>query len=554
MTTSNGLTGMSINVSQANWLNLLPDMKDKNVLKAGTNNIDNIVSISYTSPNNLSCIGDSLDKLNEVVNNFYTNIEEISESSFDYIILDEPEYLLELKSLRRIKQNLFKLSKLLKSGGQIMVCVPDTALSFIYRFFIRTYLKQVKLSHQNYYLCDSSSDEPMTIVPYINNIKWLASDLPNHNEKPFTFKSIAKSYIKRTIFNSMGIYNPFRGLILVASRSFNNDSCFITGYDKLKRVTQDEVDIIKYEGLELVCVCMTAKYLMKHYLFFYNKLNGDLVLIGKVGYKSDLHIDDMERDYRNLDMVSDCKVHLDKFKIKVASSDYYSKSLNKSILIQTAVAGKSLRYIFGKMLSQNMNDDLLGFLDKITDVQINIQDICLQNLSHKVSAIDNDYFYNYLNAPLDDILSNESDFFHYIQHGDFAVNNVFLDEVSNEWGVIDWEWLGSGFPPLFDLFSLFTSIRFSKGGVTKYDAFEGYYISFTDSFFDKNWFSEFLIGLVKRYCNHYDLSMDDVYRYFIAFILFHCNKFRKNELPEYQSLYEKMMKFTIDNKDKFIFK
>ncbi|MCW9055051.1 MAG: hypothetical protein OQK47_00395, partial [Gammaproteobacteria bacterium] len=153
MTTSNGLTGMSINVSQANWLNLLPDMKDKNVLKAGTNNIDNIVSISYTSPNNLSCIGDSLDKLNEVVNNFYTNIEEISESSFDYIILDEPEYLLELKSLRRIKQNLFKLSKLLKSGGQIMVCVPDTALSFIYRFFIRTYLKQVKLSHQNYYLC-----------------------------------------------------------------------------------------------------------------------------------------------------------------------------------------------------------------------------------------------------------------------------------------------------------------------------------------------------------------------------------------------------------------
>lgn len=47
----------AINISQANWMNLVPDLYNKDVLKVGTERIDNIMAIVYFEPKTLSCIG-----------------------------------------------------------------------------------------------------------------------------------------------------------------------------------------------------------------------------------------------------------------------------------------------------------------------------------------------------------------------------------------------------------------------------------------------------------------------------------------------------------------
>ena len=76
------------NVSKANWLNLLPDLQRKKVLKIGTDSIDIIKTISCNNVASLSCIGVARIELQDIVNKFYQNEKNIGEK-FDVVIFDE---------------------------------------------------------------------------------------------------------------------------------------------------------------------------------------------------------------------------------------------------------------------------------------------------------------------------------------------------------------------------------------------------------------------------------------------------------------------------------
>jgi len=47
---------------------------------------------------------------------------------------------------------------------------------------------------------------------------------------------------------------------------------------------------------------------------------------------------------------------------------------------------------------------------------------------------------------------------HWTAHGDFNVENLLLDMNTNRLTVIDWEFVRSGLPPLFDVFTLFFAV------------------------------------------------------------------------------------------------
>lgn len=544
---------MNINVSSSNWLNIIPDIQDMDVLKIGTQKSDNIISILYSNPKSLSCVGTSNDNIKTYVNNFFDNIDNVPYKCFDSIILDEPEYITEAKSIDSIKSIISKLSKSLKINGTIIICVPDTMFHIKYRHIVKAAFLSQKFDIIKYYLCDPSSDNPMTIVPFTGNSKWITRNLPNLNEKPFNFRSIIKSYIKYFLFTLTRIYYPYRDLIIVAQKSDNTESVFFSGFKDLKKITNNGTEIVKYEDIDLTYICMTATYLRQHYVFFYNKSNDDLVLITKIGYESSLEIDNMERDYSNLSIVSSCQNELDLRNIRVASPAYYNTTQDKSILVQTSVPGKSLGHIINKYFYKSDRDNIIRLLDELTNIHIYIQDVFSTKLEKNITRLSSDYYNNYNNYNIGFSNKDSFSFLRFIQHGDFAVNNIFFDSNSKEWGIIDWEWLSIGFPPLFDLFSLFTSIGFTKSKTHKSNIFDRYFVSFTDTFFDDNWFSKSLINFIKRYSKHHNLSLSDTYMYIIFFLLFHCNKYRKNNLPEYQNLYERMLTHTLNNKESFIF-
>ena len=75
-------------VSDANWLNILPDLQQKKVLKIGTDSIDIIKIISYCNVASLSCIGMPRVELQNIVNKFYQNEEDIRER-FDVVIFNQ---------------------------------------------------------------------------------------------------------------------------------------------------------------------------------------------------------------------------------------------------------------------------------------------------------------------------------------------------------------------------------------------------------------------------------------------------------------------------------
>lgn len=541
-----------VRVSQTNWLNLLPDIKGIDVLKVGVKQTDSIVSISYSNPKALCCIGAVDDELNDIVDMFYDSVDAVTVREFDLIIFDEPECFTELQSFKKIKKMLLKASELLSEKGILMLCCPDGVLNIKYRYYINKTLSSTRFSSKSYYLCEPSAEEPMSIVPYSADSAWLIGGFPNFNEKPFLLKAVAKRYIKEIIFNLMRIYYPFRGLLLVASQPVNTDNYLFSSFKRLKKVIVNKDVTVEYEGNTLRYVCYTGRYLKKHYLFFYNYDDDDIVLIAKIGYSSNLPIDDIEREYKNLILMAGCQDEFIERKIKIATLVHYDYSPVKSVLIQSAVSGKSLRYILCKYKYQNSKNEILSMLDQITDAQLYIQDTFSRKLNNSVARINKDYFVNYTDMVLDCELLEQSRLYSFIQHGDFTANNIFYDEKLEQWGIIDWEWLSMGFPPMFDIFSLYASVRYTNTDINKYNEFDGYYISLVDTFFDKNWFSEYLVKLLVRYCEHYHLEVEDSYNYFIAFILFHCNKFRKNALPEYQHLYEKILIFAEENKHKYL--
>lgn len=541
-----------VRVSQANWLNLLSGIENKDVLKVGVKKTDNIISISYSNPKTLSCIGDLDDCMGSIVDVVYKNIDAVPVGIADFVILDETDFFVACKSYEKIKIILLKIAKTLKDNGVLMLCFPDGILNFKYRYLINRALAETEFISKAYYFCEPSSEEPMCIVSYSTDSLWMTGGFPNFNEKPFIIKERIKKYIKQSIFDVMKLYYPFRGIVVVAKKNIDTQSYLIPSFDKLKNINSNNEVTIEYQGKPLRYVCYTGRYLKKHYLFFYNLYDDEIVLIGKIGYSSDLPIDDIEREYKNLILMTECYEMFSKKNINIATLVHYDHSIEKSILIQSSVPGKSLRYLLSRYEYHNNKAQMLKLIDQISDAQLYIQDTCTNKLGHAVAKIDEDYFYNYTDMDLDGDLFWKLNILNFIQHGDFTANNIFYEEASEQWGIIDWEWQSIGFPPLFDLFSLFASVRFASTNIKKYSEYEGYYISLVDTFFDKNWFSDHLVILIIRYCDHYHLKYEIVYTCFIAFILFHCNKFRKNKLPDYQYLYEKFLKYAEDNKDRFI--
>lgn len=539
-----------IDISKSNWLNLIPDITGKDVLKVGTNRIDNILPIAYSGPKSFYCIGDSIADQDGYISGYYSNVNDVPLDAFDLVIIDESEYITSIKSYKKIKEILVKISQIIRNKGTLLLCFPDGLLSMKYRYWINKALSSTKFNNGNYFLCDPSAENPVTIVPCHINSRWLICDIP-FNEKPFTFKVRVKAVLKRLLFSITKKYNPLRGLILIAEKSKYNKSYYDYAFNKIENVLNNK-NVLK-EDVKLIMICITAHYVRKYYIFFYNILNFHLLLIIKINYKSSRKIDDLRQEYENMIMLSNCIKKLSEKNIKVPCPIHSDFLQEKDITIQSAVSGISVSWILEKHKHLNDQKTILMILDRLTDIQVFLQEVCSHEIIDSVYAVGNEYFNNYMCISYDWKKHDQSAYLAIVQHGDFAVNNIFFDTNTNEWGIIDWEWMGKGYPPLFDLFSLFTSVRFVNKNSSG-DVFDKYYISFVHTYFDNNWFSEYLNKLVKRYCKNFNLNSVHIYTFFITYLLFYCNKYKMSNLLQFRRLYEKMLTYAVNNDKAFVLK
>ena len=106
------------------------------------------------------------------------------------------------------------------------------------------------------------------------------------------------------------------------------------------------------------------------------------------------------------------------------------------------------------------------------------------------------------------------------QHGDFAFTNL-IARPQGDLAVIDWDHFASGYPPLFDLFSLLNSLAFAGADARSPDTrVERLAAAFSRAWLADRWFQAQSAALLTDYCSRFDIPRTEVKRYFLEHISF----------------------------------
>ncbi len=507
------------------------------------------MAITSSRPESLDCVGDRTNIKDMPSVKYYNSIGEVPGKDFDIIILDEPSFLTGCKSLSEVKTILSGISEVIREDGSVLIRFPDTLVASLRcRYWVERTLSHYGFNQVSYFLCDPSAEQPLTIIPYGSAAASLAGSFVNITDSRSSLLSKMKEMLKRVIFRTSMIYNPFRGLVLVGRK----DVAPVKANEGVLESVQRELHgkmATKATGPPFVSLVDRG---WKHLVFIHDGKDGRLNFIAKIGHKATRWNGAIRNEYENLTVLSRCKPGFSERKINIPEPIHYEGELDRSWAVQSAVPGVSVKSIIERYMREDDRKGIMWIVGQLIEMQKLIQKTCTEKLVNDLPMIRNDYFHNYLGVQLDFEKGDSELFSDQVQHGDFGTVNVFHDARTGEWGVIDWEGMASGYPPMLDVFCCITSVGFVMRQRGRMREDEGYMDSFIDTYFRMSWFSEYLNELVKGYCDYFHLERRAVFRNFTAYLLYQCNRYRlKEKYPPYQRRYEKMLIYAVENEENF---
>ena len=113
-----------------------------------------------------------------------------------------------------------------------------------------------------------------------------------------------------------------------------------------------------------------------------------------------------------------------------------------------------------------------------------------------------------------------------VQHGDFSVENVFLDRKTGRIEIIDWTDAGKGFPPLYDIFLLFCSSGYlhdSDGGRRVLTDDEFWMASFEDLFLSEHGMAVMVRRLLSAACDRLKIRPGQLRALLVEFLIIQMN-------------------------------
>ena len=177
---------------------------------------------------------------------------------------------------------------------------------------------------------------------------------------------------------------------------------------------------------------------------------------------------------------------------------------------------------------------------------------CLTDQSAKsVGRVPNIYFQDYLRLGLEWTHGDPQVFSECVQHGDFSVNNLLYDSASQFWGIFDWEAMACGYPALFDWFSFVTSLKLTSDSRPCRHNAKDYYESFILTYFREHEHTEHLRTLTMQCCRYFMIDRATMQKYFTAFLLYQCNRYRLLGFPPYRTLWENALTYAVEHADLF---
>jgi SAM-dependent methyltransferase len=139
-----------------------------------------------------------------------------------------------------------------------------------------------------------------------------------------------------------------------------------------------------------------------------------------------------------------------------------------------------------------------------------------------------------------------------VQHGDFTIENIFVEAKSGQLTVIDWENLMAGASPLYDLFTLLISAlpAMDADSNRKEDLVDLWEGLFKATFLGGGRCAGLFQKLVAAACERLNIAPSLVWPMFIQFLLFRIHFYRPGSTM--RDLFTRLLRLTVRSRDLFI--
>ena len=537
--------------SQTQWLNLL-SVEGKSVLWWGKEFEQAVVALRERRCKQLTCIGPPNEALTRYGVTCVESANAIPKGSIDIAFIRAGCFFDSFRSGEGFDTAIAGICRILKSDGLLLVAIPQGSKSVVRRHLTTRALMREGFKYHQHYLEDSLAPFHRAIVPYSEDPEWAVQYLADASTIHRSgIVGRLKQTAKRTVYRITGIFNP-RYALLVLARKTPDDSA--PGAPSLSERTRTIASQLLGHPSKTPVVLWTRPYSGKQQLFSFYPRNHNLLAIGQVSIQTQDRGGLARQSYENLVLLSPLVGVLAGKGISVPVLLEGGESGPMTFYVRSGVTGENIDDLVQTYLRRDDRRRLASLVQESLDLQALCQDELTSSLRDRAPRIEDHYFENYLNLPLEDYSPLGQVGAGMVQHGDFAPVNILHYAARGQWGLIDWEWMRASYPPLFDVFTFFLRVHYlehRRNGLTPQQELVN---SVVDSFFSSNWFSVFVRDQTYRYCDRYKIPYKDAFDHFTRFLLFQCGRYRYaiTAHPTTIASYEEVLKWSISHKERFV--
>jgi hypothetical protein len=546
--------------SQSHWMNLLPDLTDLDILKVGARRAENLVGLCRRSGRPIACLGEQNGTLVDAQIRFYPTPEQLSASAYDVAVIDEQEFFQTHRSAGAVSAALQRLAAALKPGGWLVVCLPDGLGALGLRKRITALLSSAGFAAIQRFACEPSAELPLRIVPLDEDPRRDALALCSFpGSVPRSGRAGARDSVKRVLYRVLGIYNPRFGMVVVARKGVlaGSEPSF---QQKVAEIVRAACRLPSQTPLTVLLE--TYPRTSRQYFFVRDKASAELLSVGKLFD----HVEQMfvpwfdplehaRQEFEKGQAIFSLSPVFEARRITLPEPLHFEIIKPSTLTLQRAVRGFRLDRLMAGAKRQGDRGVIVPLLRQLGEMQIFVQEQLCAYLQDRLPQLPQWYFENDLCLPIQPLeqMGLRRELFQAVQHGDFALVNLYFDAPQKRWALTDWEWTAVGFPPMFDLFSLIRSFGYGVKEAEAVSLTAGALASIEHALFEDNWFSQAARELLLRYCEHFQIPPTCAYDLFLHHLLVLGNRYRGDFRPDgFRTAYVQAIQFAVENRDAFI--
>jgi hypothetical protein len=526
------------------WSNYLPSQQNRRIVKVGSNRADLLRAYCNWGCSEIACIGPPRNDVSSAAVEYHPRLDALTATSYGACLFDELSPPFGGRVLARLEHDLETAHSVLADDGVVVVTMPAGWRRLPYRIAVERLLASAGFLQTDTLLCVPSVDTAGVVFPLSLDPAFTKKAL----REAFSGNRRPKSWLKAVAKYLLVILNPrsnaCTGLAVIGrkgagSREAPSAARWLSRHYPQPGIVPDKV----------YAIWRDKPWSRRQIGFFYY---GDptkrLIAVCKRTMEVDGYTSGASREFQALTLLTRHAQALSTRHIVVPRPIHWEVGGRHSSAIQTAISGVSL-WELGRREAWWTSDR--STIDELVDVQIAIQEVLTAGLRDEVRLVSPHYFENTADLSFANGSTRLREYGNYVQHGDYTSPNIVREEGTDMWGVIDWEGLGTGFPPLFDIYSLFSS--FGDEGPSDPVRFvrrrRQYFLS---TFFRSGFLNSALRAATAKYCQRFELDTGRSFDYLMDCLLYQYNKYRRADSKTYADLYGAMLRDALDNRRQFL--